>query len=110
MSHNPPQISSSANYQAIFDNALEVYKKKTGKDLPSHPLFRRLEPCSSPDAVLDVLQEQIPAFTKSGSSLTTWVKPTINVLYSFSSTIAGGVNLVTMVKLVIQDRAITSTF
>ena len=108
MSHNLPQIPSSENFQAIFDNALEVYKKKTGKDLKSDPLLLRLESCDSPDAVLDVLQEQTSAFTKSGSR--TWVKPTINVLYTFSSTIGGGVSLVSMVKPAIDDRAITSTF
>ena len=110
MSHNLPQTSSSANYQLIFDNALEAYKKKTGNDLPSDPLLRRLESCNSPDAVLDVLREQIPAFDQSGSRLTTWVKPTISVLYTFSSTIGDAVSLVSMVKAITQDRAISSTF
>jgi len=110
MSQNLPQTSSSANYQLIFDNALEAYKKKTGNDLPSDPLLRSLESCSSPDTVLDVLREQIPAFGQSGSRLTTWVKPTINVLYTFSSTIGGAVSLVSMVKAITQDRAITSAF
>jgi len=110
MSHNLPQTSSSPNYQAIFDNALEAYKKKTGKDLISDPLLRRLESSDSSDAVLDVLREQIPGFDQSGSRLTTWVKPTINVLYTFSSTICGAVSLVSIVGVIIQDRAITSPF
>jgi hypothetical protein len=98
MSHNLPQTTSSANYQAIFDNALEAYKKKTGNDLASDPLLRRLESCNSPDTVLDVLREQIPGFDQSGSRLTTWVQPTINVLYNFSSTIGGAVSLVSIVR------------
>jgi len=110
MSHNLPQTSSSANYQAIFDNALEVYKKKTGKDLASDPLLRKLESCNSPDTVLDVLREQIPEFDQPGSRLTTWVKPTINVLYTFSSTISGAVSLVSIVRVIKQDCAITSAF
>ena len=110
MSQNLPETSPSANYQLIFDNALEAYKKKTGKDLPSDPLLLRLGSCNSPDAVLDVLLEHIPAFGQSGSRLITWVKPTINVLYSFSSKIGGAVSLVSIVKAIIQDRAITSAF
>ena len=104
MSHNLPQTSSSANYQVVFYNALEAYKKKTGKDLASDPLFRRLESCDSPDTVLNVLREQIPGFDQSGSSndrLTRWVKPTVNVLYTFSSTIGSAVSLVSKVNVMI---------
>ena len=110
MSHNLSQTTSSANYQAIFDNSIEAYKKKTGNDLASDPLLRRLESCNSPDTVLDVLREQIPEFDQSGSRLTTWVQPTINVLYNFSSTIGGAVSLVSIVRVIIRDRAITSAF
>ena len=110
MSQNLPQTSSSANYQVIIDNALEAYKKITGNDLSSDPLLRKLESCNSPDTVLDVLREQIPAFDQSGSRLTTWVKPTINVLYTFSSTIGGAVGLVSMFKVITQGPAITSPF
>jgi hypothetical protein len=110
MSHNLSQTSSSANYQVILDNALEAYKRKTGNDLASDPLLRKLESCNSPDIVLDVLRDQIPGFDQSGSRLTTWVKPTINVLYTFSSTIGGAVSLVRIVRVIIQDRAITSAF
>jgi hypothetical protein len=110
MFHNLPQTSSSENYQAIFDNALETYKRKTGNDLVSDPLLRRLESCNSSDTVIDVLREQIPGFDQSASGLTTWVKPTINVLYTFSSTVGGAVSLVSIVKVIIQDRTITSAF
>ena len=98
MSHNLPQTSSSENYQAIFDNALETYKRKTGNDPVSDPLFRRIESCDSPDTVVDVLREQIPGFDQSANRLTTWVKPTINVLYTFSSTVGGAVSLVSIIK------------
>ena len=110
MSHNFPQTSSSANYQAMFDEALKVYERKTRKDLASDPLLRRLESCHSPDTALDVLREQIPAFDQSGSKLTTWVTPTINVLYTFSSTIGGAVSLVSTVKVIKQDPDLTSAF
>jgi len=105
MSQDSPDPSSSSNYQVIFDNALGTYKKKTGKDLASDPLFRKLESCDSPDTVLKVLREQIPRFDQSGSSsdrLTRWVKPTVNVLYTFSSTIGSAVGLVSKVNTMIH--------
>jgi len=84
------------NYQLIFDDALKVYKKKTGKDLRSHPLLSKLENCDSPEAVLIALREQIPGFDEAGSSddkYTKWLDPTVNVLFAFSSTIGAGVSL-----------------
>jgi len=107
MSHKLPQTLSSADYPVIFEKALKAYEKKTGKDLASDPLLRRLKSCDSSDTVLDVLREQFPGFDQSGSRLTTWVRPTINVLYTFSSTIGGAVGLVSTVKVIKQDRAIT---
>ena len=99
----------SHDYQVIFDNALEAYKKKTGKDLASDPLFRKLQSCDSPDTVLNVLREQIPGFDQSASGssndrLTRWVKPTVNVLYTFSSTIGSAVSLVSKVNIMMYPR------
>ena len=97
MSQTPTATSS---YQVIFDNALEAYKKKTKKELRSHPLLSKLQACNSPDAVLTVLRDQIPTSDQSHSTsgtndkLTNWLKPTINVLYSFSEAIRVGVDLV----------------
>ncbi len=88
MSQDPPVISSSANYQLIFDNALEAYKKKTGKDLASDPLLTRLESCDSPHAVLALLRDQVPGFDQSESSsdeVTKWLDPTVNVLFTSSN-------------------------
>ena len=102
MSQNLPETSSTSNYQVIFDNALKAYKNKTGKDLATDPLTRKIESCHSPDAVLDLLREQIPGFNQSGSSHDApmkWVDPTVNVLYAFSSTIGGAVSLVSLSKI-----------
>jgi len=102
MSQTPTATSSTSNYQSIFDNALEAYKKKTKKDLLSHPLLAKLQTCNSPDAVLTILREQIPSFDQSHSNInaddkfTNWLDPTVNVLYSFSSTIGGGISLVSI--------------
>ena len=97
MSQTPTATSS---YQVIFDNALEAYNKKTKKELRSHSLLPKLQACNSPDAVLTVLRDQIPAYEQSHSTsgtndeLTNWLNPTINVLYSFSEAIGAGVGLV----------------
>jgi hypothetical protein len=82
---------------SIFNAALEAYKCKTKRDLASHPLLPTLQSCDSPDAILAVLREQIPAFSQSQNgddALTKWVTPTVNVLYAFSSTLGQGVGLV----------------
>jgi hypothetical protein len=94
----PPTASTSqSNFASIFNASLESYKRKTKKDLASHPLLPTLQSCESPEAVLTVLREQVPAFNQSQScddGLTKWVTPTVNVLYSFSGTIGQGVGLV----------------
>ena len=89
--------TSQSNFVSIFNAALETYKRKTKKDLASHPLLPTLQPCDSPEAILAVLREHIPVFSQSQNDydgLTKWVAPTVNVLYSFSATIGGGIGLV----------------
>jgi fungal STAND N-terminal Goodbye domain len=101
MSQNPLEAASSPDYEVIFDNALNAYKTKTGKDLAKDPLLRRLESCNSPDSVLSLLRQQIPGFDHSESSderLTKWVSPAVNVIYTFASTIGGAVSLVSFGK------------
>ena len=99
MSQTPASTSSNSNYQSIFDRALEAYKKKTKKDLCSHPLFAKIEACNSPDAVLTTLRDQIPQQDQSCSiddKLTKWLNPTVNVIYNFSQVIGEGVSLVSL--------------
>jgi len=91
-------VTSCLNYRSILDNALVAYKKKTGKDLRSHPLLSNLETSDSPDAILTTLREQISGFGQTRSSsdktFTKWLDPTVNVLFAFSATIMAGVSLV----------------
>ncbi|KAH9041791.1 hypothetical protein EDB85DRAFT_1886446 [Lactarius pseudohatsudake] len=49
---------SSSNIEGIFDadQALKSYKKKTKNDLKKHDLFKQLEACDSPAAILAVFQ------------------------------------------------------
>jgi len=96
MSQTSTATASTSNYQTIFDNAIEAYKKKTKKNLRSHPLLPKLQTCDSPDAVLNVFREKIPGFDQSQSTdsrLIKWLNPTVNVLYKFSGVIGGGISL-----------------
>jgi hypothetical protein len=98
MSAGPSTSTSNSNFASIFNAALESYKRKTNKDLTSHPLLPRLQSCDSPEAILTVLRDQIPAaFNQSQNGddrLTKWVSPTVSVLYAFSATVGQGVGLV----------------
>jgi hypothetical protein len=97
MSADPSTSTSNSNFVSIFNAALKSYKRKTKKDLTSHPLLPSLQSYDSPEAILTVLREQIPAFNQSQNGddrLTKWVSPTVNVLYAFSATVGQGVGLV----------------
>ena len=97
MSAVPSTSTSQSNFAPIFNVALEKYNRKTKQDLAKHPLLPRLQSCNSPEDILTVLRDQTPGFNQSENSddgLTTWVAPTVNVLYSFSTTIGGVVGLV----------------
>jgi hypothetical protein len=78
--------SSSCNFQLVFDNVLKAYKKRTKKDLLTHPLAHRLEGCHSVSSILTVLQEQVQELNESqrNKRFTKWLDPTVKVLHAFS--------------------------
>ncbi|KAH8994125.1 hypothetical protein EDB86DRAFT_1285163 [Lactarius hatsudake] len=100
MSQTPATIPSSSNQasniEGIFDAALKSYNKKTKKDIEKHDLFKKLEQCNSPAAILAAFQaDQFdPSRTGGNDRLKKWLLPTINVLYAFSATLSEGVGLV----------------
>ena len=97
MSHTRPTSTSSSNFQAIFNNALKAYERRTKKDLLAHPLAAQLQDCNSHSSILIVLQQQVQKTNQSQNSnerLTKWLDPTVKVLYTFSVTLAEGVSLV----------------
>ena len=99
MSAVPSTSTFRSNFVSIFNAALETYKCKTKKDLASHPLLPTFQSCDSPEAILAVLRDQIPAFNQSQNDdegLTKWVTATVNVLYSFSATLGAGMGLVSI--------------
>ena len=92
-----PGASTSSNFQLVLDAALEAYEKKTKCNLLTHPLAAQLQSCDSPTAILSVLQGLIQQFDRRRANderLSSWLNPTVNVLYAFSSTIGQGVGLV----------------
>jgi fungal STAND N-terminal Goodbye domain len=87
MSSNSP---SSSPFQAIFNAALKEYSQKTGKDIATDPITAKLRSCSSPDAVLNVLQEEAQAFNdfRNGNrkmQLMRKLKPTVDILLALST-------------------------
>ena len=108
MSQDPDDPSTSTsppNFETIFTDALEKYKKRTKKDIATHSLAAEIKSCDSPKAVLAVLETQAQKFDLSPSVNETWKRlldPTITVLYAFSgfmSTVAGPVNRETSSRL-----------
>ncbi len=87
---------SSSNIEGIFDAALKSYKEKTKKDLKNHDLFKQLETCDSPAAILAVFQaaQFDPSRIGGDDRFKRWLVLTINVLYAFSETLGEGVGLV----------------
>jgi len=113
MCQTPPIISPSSAYQAIFDSALETYRKRTKEDLCSHPLFAQLESCHSLEAILTVLREQLPGFDQPGSSndrFTKCLNPIVNILFTLSATIGGGISLVSVITSFLGDSTIWYPF
>ena len=88
------QVSSSTpNFQPIFEKAIEVYKKKTGKDLTAHPLAVQIKGCDSPKAILAILKGKADELNQSESRderLTKWLNPTVNILNALSATLGQG--------------------
>ena len=104
-----PTPSSSSNFQLIFNNALKAYEKHTNKDLLAHPLTVELQSCSSPTAILAVLQQQVQELNRSRSSnegLTKWLDPTVHVLHAFSETLGEGVSLVCLTTGTLLRRTV----
>jgi hypothetical protein len=89
--------SSTSNFQPIFEKAMEEYKKKTSKDLTTHPLAIQMKGCDSPEAILTVLEGKANELNRSRSSderLTKWLNPTVNILNALSATLGQGASLV----------------
>jgi len=79
------RVSPRATYRSIFNDALVVYREKTGKDLTSDPLLRNLEFCKSPDDIIILLRKQTQ---RDNIKWTKWLKPIVTVLDASSKIIS----------------------
>ena len=89
--------TSSSNIERIFDAALKSYEKKTNNNLKDHDIFKQLEGCDSPAAILSKFQAAQfgdPSQAWGDERLKRWLVPTLNVLCAFSDTLGEGVSLV----------------
>jgi len=100
MAQVPPTPSiPSSNFQSIFNTALEKYENKTKNRLLTHPLAAQLQSCDTLAAILSLLQGLVQQFDKrrgSDEKLTSWLNPTVNVLFAFSGVLGEGVGMVNL--------------
>ena len=94
MSHTQSAAVASANFQLVIVNALDTYRKRTKKDLLTHPLAARLQACDTPAAILNILRDGLDQSQRGAERWSKWLDPTVNVLFAFSGTIGAGVGLV----------------
>jgi hypothetical protein len=98
MSHDKPTTPSPPNFDLIFDNALDAYKKRTKNDLLAHPLVVHFQNCTSPSEVIALIHQQVQGLQRNDDRLTKWLNPTVRVLYMFSESLGEGVGLVRLRK------------
>ena len=80
-------IASTANFQSIFDAALDNYVKQTGVDITKHPSARKLQDCLSPEDVIQLLSERETAFKHYRDkyrSLIDHLRPVVRIVYACS--------------------------
>ena len=92
-----PHLSS--HLQPILDTAVNEYRKKTKINLLLHPLSAKFDECDSSNSVLTVFQQQVlgvdpPQSSDDDDVLTRWLYPTVKVIFTFSTTLREGVDLV----------------
>ena len=114
-SSNSASSSTSSNFETLFNSALENYTKQTGTHLREHPLSSKIDSCNSPDAILDVFQEQAQAFDefrKGDPKLFKWLRPVVNVLHSLSTNEAlrGSVSHVSPVNFLVIFSCIRTLY
>ena len=96
---NTPPISSLSNFQSILNAAVDRYETQTKNRLLTHPLATQLQSCDTPAAILSLLQGLVQQFDQGRSNderFRSWLNPTVNVLFAFSTTLGEGVGLVNL--------------
>jgi hypothetical protein len=97
-------VTSSSNFQSIFDTALSDYAKKTGIDLATHPFCQTLQSCNSPNGILDLLDEKskkFQAYRDGNRKLIDFLKPVVQLLHTVSGILGGVAALVSLLVVMI---------
>ena len=90
-------LSSSYNFQIIFNNALLDYTKQTGVDLAKYDFANRLERCGSFDEVLQLLCDKAKEFKEyrdGNRQLIKWIAPVVGVVHSFAGFLGEATSIV----------------
>src|SRR5712691_116996 len=97
-----PQPQPTTDDDGRWTNDGRTTQKTTKYKLLTHPLATQLQSCDSPADILSVLQDLVQQFDQSSSSdqgLSSWLGPTVNVLFAFSAALGEGVGLVRFLSL-----------
>jgi hypothetical protein len=81
----------------LITNALADYAKVTGVDLSRNPFAAAIELSSSPEAILELLQEREKAFKEyrdNNRRLINCITPAVKVIQAFSGILGEAVTLV----------------
>ena len=96
MSSTGQAILSTSTIHSIID-ALADYTKVTGVDLSENPFATTIEHLTSPEAVLELLQEREDAFKEyrdGNRRLISCLRPAVTVIQAFSGILGEAVSLV----------------
>src|SRR6266852_2093975 len=91
------QATSSTDNVKLITDALADYAKQTGIDLFNNHFATKFEQSSSPDAILQLLEEREKAFNEYRDGkrrLLNCLNPAVTVLHRFSGILSGAAGLV----------------
>src|SRR6267142_3147996 len=90
-------MTTPSNFQLIVDAALRDYTNLTKIDLSHNPLAENIQHLSSPDEILELIEEREKAFKEyreGNRRLMRCLSPAVRVLHACSGIIDGAVSLV----------------
>ena len=94
---SPPArvVATSSSNQSVFNNALQVYERRTKTNLLVHPLAVLFESCDTPGTIITLLRQQVQIQAQDViEKLTKGLDPIVNVLHTLSLSLGENVSLV----------------
>ena len=96
-------VNPSLELKSLFEAALNDFENRTGTNLAQHQVIDKLVNCQTVDSVIDVLQEQqaqaFRNFRGDDGKLMIWLKRTVDVLHTLSTSgvLGGGIGTIVCV-------------